>query len=170
VSESDKDDKIESVWDLVDKLQEAEEDQQIELIKRSIQAYIYKALGNQSRIAVLTTLEQDEPVSQLTDELDMTRSGLQKNIERLIDAGLVYRPVDSDQTYSLTPLGEHFVDEIHDEQNHVLQVLENWRNRVKELREEEEETLQRMEDAGVNTKELEQKLQAEAWEDIENED
>lgn len=132
-------------------------------------AEVYKSLGNETRIAVLFQLKEGESVSPLTDELGITRSGLQKNIERLIDAGLVYRPVDSDQTYKLTSLGEYFVDEIHNEQEHVEDVLGDFRTRLEELREEEQETLDRMEDAGVDTKELENKLRAEAWEDLENE-
>jgi DNA-binding transcriptional ArsR family regulator len=130
-------------------------------------AEVYKSLGNETRLAVLFQLEQGESVSPLTEELDITRSGLQKNIERLIDAGLVYRPTDSDQTYKLTSLGEYFVNEVYREKTHVEDVLEDFRNRLEELREEEEETLERMEDAGVDTKELENKLQAEAWEQIE---
>jgi DNA-binding transcriptional ArsR family regulator len=130
-------------------------------------AEVYKALGNEARIAVLLQLEKGESVSPLTDELEMTRSGLQKNIERLIDADLVYRPTDSDQTYGLTVLGEFFVNEIHDEQSHVDDVLGDFHAQLEELREQEQETLDRMEDAGVDTKELEDKLRAEAWEELE---
>ena len=129
-------------------------------------AEVYKSLGNEARIAVLLQLEKGESVAPLTDELEMTRSGLQKNIESLITAGLVYRPIDSDQTYDLTALGEFFINEIHDEQEHVGNVLGNFRSQLEELREEEQETLERMKDAGVDTKELDKKLRAEAWEEI----
>ncbi len=131
-------------------------------------AEVYKSLGNEARLAVILQLDEGESVSQLTDELGMTRSGLQKNIERLIDAGLVYRPTDSDQTYELTVLGEFFVNEVREEKQHVDQVLEDFQDRLAELEEEEEETLQRMEDAGVDTKELENKLRAEAWEELQD--
>jgi len=130
-------------------------------------AEVYKALGSEARIAVLLQLEKGGAVSPLTDELEMTRSGLQKNIERLIDAGLVYRPTESDQTYGLTTLGDFFVQEVHDEQENVDDVLGNFRTQLEELQEGEQETLDRMEDAGVDTKELEDKLRAEAWEELE---
>lgn len=127
-------------------------------------ATVYKALGNKTRLAILLQLEEEETVTPLTDELEITRSGLQSNIERLIDADLVYRPVDKDPTYSLTPLGELLVEKIHFDQEEIGSVLEEFRSNLSELREDEKETLEHMEDAGVDTKELENKLQAEAWE------
>jgi len=130
-------------------------------------AEVYKALGNEKRLAVLLQLERGESVSPLTDELGITRSGLQKNIERLIDARLVYRPVDSDQTYKLTALGEYFINEIYREQTQVEEVLSKFNTRLEDLQEEEQETLDRMKEAGVDTKELEQKLEAEAWQNLD---
>ena len=130
-------------------------------------ADIYKALGNETRIQVLIQLYNGNPVSELTDELGITRSGLQKHIEQMIDAHLLYRPVDSDKTYALTTLGEYFIDDINENQEKIGAVLDRYQAQLNELREEEAETLERMEDAGVNTKELENKLQAEAWNEIQ---
>jgi len=132
-------------------------------------ADIYKALGNESRIQILFQLYNGNPVSELTDELDITRSGLQKHIEQMIDAHLLYRPVDSDKTYALTTLGEYFIDDINENQEKIESVLNRFQTRLNELREEEEETLERMEEAGVNTKELENKLQAQAWNEVNEE-
>lgn len=127
-------------------------------------ASVYKALGNKTRLSVLLQLEEDDPVTPLTDELDITRSGLQSNIERLIDANLVYRPVDKDPTYALTPVGELMVGKIQADQIEIESVLEKFHSILEELRESQKETLEHMEEAGVDTKELENKLQAEAWE------
>ena len=132
-------------------------------------ADIYKALGNESRIQILFQLYNGNPVSELTDELDITRSGLQKHIEQMIDAHLLYRPVDSDKTYALTTLGEFFLHDINENQEKVGAVLDKYQSQLNELRGEEEETLERMEEAGVNTKELENKLQAQAWNQVNGE-
>lgn len=128
-------------------------------------AGIYKALGNETRLQLLFQIETGDPISELADGI--SRSGLQKHVESLIDADLVYRPNDSSQTYKLTALGELFLEKVREEETSVDEVLTQYRNQYRELREEEQETLDRMEDAGVDTKELEDKLRAEAWESID---
>lgn len=132
-------------------------------------AIVYKALGNKTRLAVILQLEEGEPVTPLTEELDITRSGLQSNIERLIDADLVYRPVDKDPTYDLTSLGELFIGKIHDDVDEVNQLLSQYQDILQELEEEEADTLESMRESGVDTTELENKLTAEAWEELEKE-
>jgi DNA-binding MarR family transcriptional regulator len=128
---------------------------------------IYQALGNQTRLEVLLQLARDEPVSQLTDELGITRSGLQKNIERLISSELVYRPHEEDsRTYGLTPLGQHYVDLIQDDTERSLTVLKALRGELSQLEEEQAETRKTLEEAGVDVTEFEQKLKAEAWQNI----
>ena len=130
-------------------------------------ATVYKALGNKTRLAVLLQLEEEETVTPLTDELDITRSGLQSNIERLIDADLVYRPVDKDPTYSLTPLGELLVEKIHEDEDQITDLLADYEEILQELKEEESDTLESMEESGIDTSELENKLKAEAWEELQ---
>jgi DNA-binding MarR family transcriptional regulator len=132
-------------------------------------ATVYKALGNKTRLAVILQLEEGEPVTPLTEELDITRSGLQSNIERLIDADLVYRPVDKDPTYDLTSLGELFIDKIHNDVDEVNQLLTQYQDILQELEEEESDTLESMRESGVDTTELENKLSADAWEELEKE-
>jgi predicted transcriptional regulator len=130
-------------------------------------ATVYKALGNKTRLAVLLQLEERETVTPLTDELDITRSGLQSNIERLIDADLVYRPVDKDPTYSLTPLGELLVEKIHEDEDQITELLSDYEEILQERKEEESDTLESMEKSGIDTSELENKLKAEAWEQLQ---
>jgi DNA-binding transcriptional ArsR family regulator len=130
-------------------------------------AGIYKALGNETRLQLLFQIETGEPISELADGI--SRSGLQKHVESLIDADLVYRPTESGPTYKLTQLGELFLEKIREEETRVDELLQQYRTQYEELREEEQETIDRMEDAGVDTKELEDKLKAEAWEQTEKE-
>lgn len=130
-------------------------------------ATVYKALGNRTRLAVLLQLEEGEPVTPLTEELEITRSGLQSNIERLIDADLVYRPVDKEPTYDLTPLGEHLVNKIHEDDDEVIELLADYQDVLQELEEEESDTLESMRESGIDTSELENKLKAEAWESLD---
>lgn len=130
-------------------------------------ANVYKALGNKTRLAILLQLEEEETVTPLTDELGITRSGLQSNIERLIDADLVYRPVDKHPTYSLTPLGELLVEKIREDEEQITELLANYKKILQELKEEESDTLQSMEESGIDTSELENKLKAEAWEELQ---
>jgi DNA-binding MarR family transcriptional regulator len=130
-------------------------------------ADIYQALGNQTRLNVLLQLARDEPVSHLTDELGITRSGLQKNIERLISSELVYRPKEEDSnTYALTPLGQHYIEIIQEDRKKSLAVLKTLRKKIEQMEEEQSETKKTLEEAGVDVTEFEQKLKAEAWQNI----
>lgn len=67
---------------------------------------LFKALGNQARLAVLEALYRDKDITNIHREMDMSRSGLQNNIERLVDADLLYRPSNDNRTYDLTILGD----------------------------------------------------------------
>jgi predicted transcriptional regulator len=128
---------------------------------------IYKALGNKPRLAVLIELNGEGDVSGLTDDLDITRSGLQRNIETLIDAELVYRPVDVNKTYALTALGEYFVQQIEADAGEALDLLDEFEERYEDLEERESERFEVLEESDLDTSELENKLKAETWEEIE---
>lgn len=130
-------------------------------------ATVYKALGNKTRLAILLQLEEEETVTPLTDELDITRSGLQSNIERLIDAELVYRPGDPGPTYSLTPLGEIVVNKVHEDQDEVIGPLSEFHEIWEDLKERESDALKAMREAGVDTSALEAKLKLQAWEELQ---
>jgi DNA-binding transcriptional ArsR family regulator len=130
-------------------------------------ADIYQALGNKTRLHTLQKLSQDRPVSELTDELGITRSGLQKNIERLIQSELVYRPQEEDsKTYALTPLGDRYVELLKEDSKHALTVLNQLNKQLQDLEEEQSETRETLEEAGVDLTEYEQKLKEEAWKNI----
>lgn len=65
--------------------------------------------ANISRLALMLGFYQGYTAKEVTDFLDISRAGVQKNIERMVDAELVYRPAADDApTYALTPIGEFF--------------------------------------------------------------
>lgn len=129
-------------------------------------AGIYKALGNETRILILQQISDGGPVSELTHE-NMSRSALQKHIETLIDSQLLYRPVESGKTYDLTKLGEQCLQQINEDAETLLDTLQEFEDALEELRSEREEVRSQMEDAGISTEELDSKLNAEAWKELE---
>lgn len=130
-------------------------------------AGLYQALANEKRLRILLQLYDDEPVSELTEELGISRSGLQKNIERLIDSELAYRPQEKDmKTYALTPLGTYYVQRLQKEAETSLTVLEKLREELEDLEEEQAETRETLIEAGIEVTGFEQKLKDEAWKNI----
>jgi len=68
---------------------------------------LIKGFSNDTRLALLLGFYHDYTANEVADFLDMTRGGLQNNIEKMVKAELVYRPDEEDQpTYRLTPIGE----------------------------------------------------------------
>lgn len=130
----------------------------------------YKALGNETRISILHQLDQDQPVSPIAEEYDISRSGLQKHIEQLIDVDLVYRPAQSEKTYDLTLLGKLSLEKMENDQVMIETVLSKFNDEFEELEAEQEDVLEQMKDAGISTKELDNKLISEAWEELDRDD
>lgn len=128
-------------------------------------AAIYKALGNETRILLLGKISEDRPVSELTHD-ELSRSALQKHIEKLIDSGLLYRPVESGKTYELTKLGELCLQRVTEDSDALLNTLQEFEEKYDQLEEEREEVRSQMEEVGISTEELDSKLEAEAWEEI----
>jgi DNA-binding transcriptional ArsR family regulator len=130
-------------------------------------ADIYQALANEKRLRILLQLYQDEPVSELTDELGISRSGLQKNIERLLDSELAYRPQkEGSKTYALSPLGEHYVHVLEKDSETSIKVREMLEKELARLEEEQSDTRETLEEAGVDVTEFDRKLKEEAWQNI----
>jgi len=129
-------------------------------------ADIYQALGNQTRLEVLLKLSEDGPVSDIHKEKDISRSGLQKHIERLIKSELVYRPREKKKTYELTPLGNHFVELLETDGEAAVEVLELFRDEKQRLEEKNSEAKETLEEAGVDLTDFQQKIEEEAWQNI----
>ncbi|WP_336327599.1 hypothetical protein [Halovenus sp. HT40] len=130
-------------------------------------ADLYQALSNEKRLRILLQLYNDEPVSELTEELGISRSGLQKNIERLIDSELAFRPQEEgSKTYALTPLGEHYVHVLEKDKETSLKTREMLEEELNRLEGEQSDTRETLEEAGVDVTEFERKLKQEAWQNI----
>ena len=130
-------------------------------------ADLYQALSNEKRLRILLQLYNDEPVSELTEELGISRSGLQKNIERLIDSELAFRPQEEEsKTYALTPLGEHYVHVLEKDKETSLKTVEMLEEELNRLEGEQSDTRETLEEAGVDVSEFERKLKQEDWQNI----
>lgn len=129
-------------------------------------ADIYQALGNQTRLEILLKLGEDKPVAEIHNEKDISRSGLQKHIERLVKSELVYRPKDRKKTYDLTPLGEHYAELVQTDGESALKVLQLLNSEKERLEEKNSEAKETLEEAGVDLKQFQQKLKLEAWNNI----
>jgi|GEM_PF-3450491 len=129
-------------------------------------AEIYQALGNQTRLEILLKLGEGGSVSDIHKEKDISRSGLQKHIERLVKSDLVYRPREKKKTYELTPLGEHYAELVKTDGEAALNVLELFKTEKTRLEEENSEAKQTLEEAGVDLTDFQQKIEEEAWQNI----
>lgn len=70
---------------------------------------VVKGFSNNTRLALLIGFYHNYTANEVADFLDMTRGGLQNNINKMVSSDLVYRPSkDNEPTYRLTPLGEFF--------------------------------------------------------------
>lgn len=124
---------------------------------------IFQALGNNARLKILETLDNNQTVSGLHHDLGMSRSGLQKNIEKLVQANLVYRPEEGNQTYRLTSLGDVVAEHVAEIKSSREEIMDLYTEKLEEERLEEKDVLEKMQDSGVDTSELEQKIQSRAW-------
>jgi DNA-binding MarR family transcriptional regulator len=72
-------------------------------------AALVSGFANPTRLALLLGFYQGYTATDMTDFLGVSRPGAQKNINRMVDADLVYRPAaDDTPTYALTPIGKFF--------------------------------------------------------------
>ncbi|ELY83601.1 winged helix-turn-helix domain-containing protein [Natrinema altunense] len=130
-------------------------------------AGIYKGLSHEARLAILYGLSEDASLNQISDFLSITRGALQDHIEMLLDAELIYRPTDSGKTYDLTPLGEHLIKQLEDNEDDVLEALEELEEAETRLEEDYQAQLSGVEDEDlVDDKKLERKIHTEKWEEV----
>ncbi|EMA39440.1 ArsR/SmtB family transcription factor [Halobiforma nitratireducens] len=73
-------------------------------------AELFQGVAHPVRVAILESLagDADRPLTEVGAEFDYSRSAVQKHVNTLIEADLVYRPQDTDQHYALTPFGKFF--------------------------------------------------------------
>lgn len=72
-------------------------------------AALFSGVANPARLTILLAVAQERSMAAVTDELGITRSGVQNHLEELLARDLIYRPASGDQSYAVTPLGQFFV-------------------------------------------------------------
>lgn len=126
-------------------------------------ATVFKAVGNPSRLAILVYLAQDRDVNEVVGVMDISRSGVQKHMDRLIDHNLVYRPPEADRTYALTPLGHFFVEFVEKHGDDLMATLEA-------VDEAEADARAELEDVPASGSDFEKLVTARMWDLIEERD
>ena len=111
---------------------------------------VFDALSNPARMKLLLGIDAGRSMTELAEDLGMTRSGVQRHLEVLIDAKLVYRSEEQEVLYALTAIGGFFARFVRSFSPVLVEVLEQVAEREGEVREVyaelpvQEETLERM--------------------------
>jgi DNA-binding MarR family transcriptional regulator len=109
-------------------------------------AEIFEGLSNQSKLAILLGLDEEQSLKEIADLLEITQQGLEKNIDKMLEAGLVMQSQDGDQDYMLTPLGEYFIHVLQREWDTLVEAQEAVRAKEEVLRERVESGQQSLAD------------------------
>lgn len=107
---------------------------------------ILKGLANETRVLLLLGLHEGKSRQELADEIDMSRGGIHRNLERLREAELVYRPEDT--AYELTPLGVHWAELLTHEAEILPAVFEQLEQEEQPIRKDIEETRRELDERG----------------------
>lgn len=130
-------------------------------------AGVYKGLSHEARLAILFGLSEGASLNDVSEFLDITRGALQDHIHMLLDAELIYRPTDSNRTYNLTPLGEHFVEKLEKDEDTVIQALQELEDVEQDLEEDYREQLSGLQDSDlVDENTVKKKVHTEKWEKV----
>lgn len=71
-------------------------------------AEVLEAIGSRKRLAALEEITQDTPASEIHEQIDASRSGVQHFVNDFKDTGMVTSPEDGQ--YELTEKGQVVVD------------------------------------------------------------
>lgn len=128
---------------------------------------LIKGVGSDTRLALLIGLNHGYSANEIAKFLDMTRGGLQNNIYKMIDAGLIYRPGEENQsTYKLTPLGEFFAQFFATHGRDLLDVIAQIEQTENTIREDLQQS-PLSDELDQNAKE--KLIHTKAWNEIEEE-
>ena len=105
---------------------------------------VLKGLANDTRILLLLGLYEGKSRDEFAAEIDMSRGGIHRNLERLREAELVYRPEDTE--YELTPLGVHWAELLQHEAEILPAVFEQLAQKEEPVEKEIEETKRELKD------------------------
>ena len=127
---------------------------------RDTLAALFTGVSHSARIAILQGLAEGKPLTDLVDDVAVTRGTLQTHVERMIESDLVYRPTESGETYALTPFGEWLLALIETKTPVLLEA-------AAVLDEQQDEIESSLEDAGVAMDEStrERTVHTQKWEE-----
>lgn len=123
-------------------------------------AMVFEGVYRTPRLAVLLGLYEGEDVGEIVEQLDISRPGLQRNIDAMVEAELVYRPSE-DGPYALTPLGEDLAEWVDEKADEILDVLEEVEEEEEKVREEV-----RLGDLPIDEREVERAVHTRKWENL----
>jgi len=102
---------------------------------------LVKGFSNDTRLALLIGFYHGYTAKEITDFLEMTRGGVQNNINKMISADLVYRPAADDApTYKLTPIGDFFARIFDARGENLLETIDLLAQKEAELEQDLEDT------------------------------
>jgi len=99
-------------------------------------ADVWKAVGNATRLATLRGMREERTLQAIADDIGVSRNAVQMQSRELEERDLIYRDVDADYRYQLTPVGETLL-ELNDEFGPVfVEALKRVEEAEEEAREE----------------------------------
>lgn len=130
-------------------------------------ATLIKGFGNDTRLALLLGLYAGDSASEIATFMDITRGGMQNNINKMADADLLYRPsADDAPTYRLTPIGQLFAQFIEAYGSILLAVLSDLDDTREQIAHEVNESPVA---ESLGTRETEKLIHTRSWEQMEDE-
>lgn len=127
-------------------------------------ASVFTGMSHPTRIAVLEVLAEEQPLSTVVEELDVTRGTVQDHVETLIDSDLVYRPSEEGRTYAVTPLGEHVLQLLDTEAGSIVAAVDRIVEAREDQRQEVEPAVELVDE--IDEVEWERTINTRAWEGV----
>lgn len=127
-------------------------------------AEVFMGLAHPTRIAILAGFHTNKSLSDIAEELDITRGTVQDHMERLVQAELMYRPEVDGGSYAVSPIGEHFLMLLEFEAEVLIPVFEELDRVETEVRNQFEST-----NLPVSDRTVERSVNAEKWQRIADE-
>lgn len=133
-------------------------------------AELFEGLSNRSKIAILRGVADGKTLKEIAETLGITQQGLEKNIDKMLDAGLLAYSQEGDENYQLTPIGEYIVNLIEQEWDTFVAAKRIEKDNEEEARQRAksgQQALQEEEDDGftfqINDKTWERVVQTQKW-------
>lgn len=123
---------------------------------------LFSGLSHRARIAVIEGLSEDRSITEIVDDLDITRGAMQSHLERLIGARLVYRTGEATEPYALTPIGLFFAQLLKQHEDQLLEAVELVNEAEAQAREE-------FADVPMDEDRIEQEVKRRQWELVDEE-